>query len=139
MSQTMRNLTIELLNLIFVSTTKLTLLHSFYTKKVFISCVLLIAVSRVHTTSKLFDTDILQHSLLDLLFQTDSRRYFQLVENKKYFAWENAKEEVEGLETGPGSCRCRKFLARKSFNNVGFDTTYKGSEKTFNVSRCWPT
>ena len=38
-SQTRRNLRIEYLNLNFVTTPKLTPVHSFYAKKVFISCI----------------------------------------------------------------------------------------------------
>ena len=56
--------------------------------------------------------------------QIGTRWYFQLVENKKCFAWETAKEVVEGLGTGsfvtatnlaPHSCRCRKVLPEKFF------------------------
>ena len=72
LSQTRGNLTIEYLNLNFVTTPKLTPLNSFYAEKVFISCVWLIPVSRVRTRPSLFDTDILQHILLDLKFSTRS-------------------------------------------------------------------
>ena len=71
LSQTRRNLTIEYLNLNFVTTPKLTSLHSFYAEKV-ISCVWLIPVSRVCTIPSLFDADILQHILSDLKFSTRS-------------------------------------------------------------------
>ena len=71
LSQTRRNLAIEYLNLNFVTTPKLTPLHSFYAEKV-ISCVWLIPVSRVCTIPSLFDTDILQHILSDLKFSTRS-------------------------------------------------------------------
>ena len=53
-----------------------------------------------------FDIDILQHSLSDLKFsrfkdlKIGNRWYFQLVEKKKCFAWENAKKVIEGLGTG---------------------------------------
>ena len=67
LSQTRRNLTIEYLNLNFVTTPKLTPLHSFYAEKV-IFCVWLIPVSRVCT----IPTDILQHILSDLKFSTRS-------------------------------------------------------------------
>ena len=70
--QTRRNLSIEYLNLNFVTTPKLTPFHSFYAEKVFISCVWLIPVSWVRTRSSLFDTDVLWHILLDLKFSTRS-------------------------------------------------------------------
>ena len=54
LSQTRRNLAIEYLNLNLVTTPKLTLLHSFYAKKVFISCVWFILVKPL----SLSDTDI---------------------------------------------------------------------------------
>ena len=60
LSQTRRNLRIGYLNLNIVTARKLTLLHSFYAEKVFVSCVWLITVSRVRTRASLFDTDILE-------------------------------------------------------------------------------
>ena len=51
--------------------------------------------------------------------QVGNRQYFQLVEKKKWLAWEHAKEVVEGLGTGwfvtiinlaPDSYGCRKIL-----------------------------
>ena len=72
LSQTRRNLTIEHLNLNFVTTPKLTPLQSFYAEKVFVSCVWLISVSQLRTRSSLFDTDILQHTVSDLMFSTRS-------------------------------------------------------------------
>ena len=65
--------------------------------------------------------------------------YFQLVEKKKCFTWEDAKKVVEGLGTGwfitvtnlaPPSCDCAKtlsghfFLIMQGFNNFySNDTT----------------
>ena len=72
LSQTRRNLSIEYLNLNSVTTRKLTPLHSFYAEKVFVSFVWFISVSRVRTGPSLFDTDILQHTVLDLKFSTMS-------------------------------------------------------------------
>ena len=64
-------MTIEYLNLNFVTTPNLTPLHSFFAEKVFISCVWLIPVSLVPTLDRVarpifFDTDIWQHILSDL-------------------------------------------------------------------------
>ena len=72
LSQTRRNLTTEYLNLNFVTTPKLTPMHSFFAEEVFVSCVWLISVSRVRTRPSLFDTDILQHTVSDLKFSTRS-------------------------------------------------------------------
>ena len=90
------------LNLNFVTTPKLIPLHSFFAKKVFIICVWLIPASLGCTTSKLF---WYQYSAaypfqFKVFNQIGDRPYFQLVETKKYFACENAKEVVEGLVTG---------------------------------------
>ena len=72
LSQTRRNLTIEYLNLNFVTTPKLTPLHSFYVEKVFVSCVWLVSVSQVHARPSLFDTNVLQHTVSDLKLSTRS-------------------------------------------------------------------
>ena len=74
-NQTRRNLTIEYLNLNFVTIPKLIPLHSFFAEKVFISCFWLIPVLLVRTMDSVprpsfFDTDILQHILSDLKFST---------------------------------------------------------------------
>ena len=86
MSQTRGNLTIEYLNLNFVTTPKLTPLHSFYEKKVFISCVWLIPVSRVRTTPmpfryRYFAAWPLGYKVFN---ETGNRRYFQLQPRTKY-------------------------------------------------------
>ena len=95
--QTMRNLTNEYLNLNFVTTPKLTPLHSFFAEKVFILFDSFISVSLLHTMDyslwiicyglfasayygcvlwiqrpSFFDTNILQHVLSDLKFSTRS-------------------------------------------------------------------
>ena len=95
--QTMRNLTNEYLNLNFVTTPKLTPLHSFFAEKVFILFDSFIFVSLLHTMDyslwiicyglfasasygcvlwiqrpSFFDTNILQHVLSDLKFSTRS-------------------------------------------------------------------
>ena len=72
LSQTRRNLTIEYLNLNFVTTLKLTPLHSFYAEKAFIPCICLIRLSRMPTRPSLLDTDIFQHILTDSKFSTRS-------------------------------------------------------------------
>ena len=83
LNQTRINLTIEYLNLNFVTTPKLTALHSFFAEKVFISCVWLTHVSLVRTMDSMctmdsvprpsfFDTNILQHVFSDLKFSTRS-------------------------------------------------------------------
>ena len=95
--QTMRNLTNEYLNLNFVTTPKLTPLHSFFAEKVFILFDSFLSVSLLHTMDyslwiicyglfasayygcvlwiqrpSFFDTNILQHVLSDLKFSTRS-------------------------------------------------------------------
>ena len=95
--QTMRNLTNEYLNLNFVTTPKLTPLHSFFAEKVFILFDSFISVSLLHTMDyslwiicyglfasayygcvlwiqrpSFLDTNILQHVLSDLKFSTRS-------------------------------------------------------------------
>ena len=63
-------------------------------------------------------------------------RYFQLVEKKLCFAWENAKEVIEDLGTGlfvtvtnldPQSCVCGEILPGNFFLIAGFDATCKQS------------
>ena len=61
--QTRRNLTIEYLNLDFVTTPKLTPLDSFYAEKVFLAFGLFLLCGCL-TRPSLFDTDILQHKFL---------------------------------------------------------------------------
>ena len=75
LNQTKRNLTIEYINLNFVTRPKLIPLHSFFAEKVFISCFWLIPVLLVGSMDSVprpsfFDTDILQHILSDLKFST---------------------------------------------------------------------
>ena len=123
LNQTRRNLTTEYLNLNIVTTPKLTLLHLFFAEKVFISCAWLITVSLVRamdserTTSKLFWYRYFAAYPFGfkVFNQIGNRQYFQLVENEKYFARENAKGVVDGLGTGsfatvtnlaPHSCGC---------------------------------
>ena len=105
-------LAIEYLDLNFVTTPKLTPWDSFYAEKVFISCVWWIPILRVHTTSRPF-------KVFNLV---GNRQYFKLIEKKKWFAWEHAKEMVEGLGTGwfvtainlaALACGCREILPRK--------------------------
>ena len=57
---------------------------SFYA--IWIFCVWLIPISRVCTTSKLF-----RYRYLKVFNQVGNRQYFQLVEKKKWFAWQHAK------------------------------------------------
>ena len=105
--QTMRNLTNEYLNLNFVTTPKLTPLHSFFAEKVFILFDSFISVSLLHTmdyslwiirwcvlwmrtmdtTSKLFRYRYFAARPFGfkVFNQVGNRRYFQLVE-KKCFA-----------------------------------------------------
>ena len=87
-----------------------------YLKKVFISCVWLIPISWVCTTSKPF-----RYRYFIVFNQVGNRQYFQLVEKKKWFAWEHAKKVVEGLGTvwfvtvinlAPHSCGCGKILRK---------------------------
>ena len=102
MNQTRRNLKIEYLNLNFVTTPKLTPLHSFFAEKVFISCVWSIPVSLVRTMSKLFRYRYFAAYPFGfkVFNHIGNRWYLQLVEKKKSFAWENAKKVVEGLGIG---------------------------------------
>ena len=68
LNRSRKNLTIDYLNLNFVTIPKLTPMHSFYAEKFFVSFVWLISVSRVRTRPSLFDTDILQYTVSDLKF-----------------------------------------------------------------------
>ena len=126
LSQTRRNLTIEYLNLNFVTTPKLTPLHSFYSKKVFVSCVWLISVSWVCVHVQAFSIRYFAAYRFGckVFNQIGTRRYFQLVEKGKCFVPENAKKVVEGLGTGsfvtvndltPRSCGCGKIPPGKFF------------------------
>ena len=90
--------------------------------------------------------------------QIGSYQYSQLDEKKKCFAWKNAKEVVRRLGTGwfvivtnsalhphgereggGGEISEGKFLQEQFSNNAGFDASRNRSEKTFCVSRFWPT
>ena len=99
MNQTRRNLTTEYLSLNFVTSSKLT---SFFVEKVLISCVWQIPVSLFRTTSRLFRYRYFAAYPFEfkVFNQTGNHRYFQPVEKKKCFAWENTKEVVEGLGNG---------------------------------------
>ena len=125
---------IEYLNLSFVTTPKLTPLHSFFAEKVFISCVWLIRVSLVRTMDSVprpsfFDTNIFAADPFGfkVLNQIGNYQNFQLFE-KKCFGRENVKKVVEDLGTGsfvtvtniaPHSCDCGEILAGKFyFNNL---------------------
>ena len=121
LSQTRRNLTNEYLNLNFVAT-----FYSFYAEKGFFF--LRLAPSRLASayTSKPFRYRyFVAYRLGFKVFnQIGTRWYFELVENKKCFARETAKEVVEGLGTGsfatvtnlaPHSCGCGEVLPWKSF------------------------
>ena len=79
LSQTRRNLTNEHLNLNFVTKPKFIMLHSFYEEKVFISCVWLIPISRVRTTSKPF-----RYRYFKVFNQIRNRQNFQLIEKKNH-------------------------------------------------------
>ena len=121
-----RNLTIEHLNINFVATRKLTPSHSFDAGKVFMSCVWLIPVSRVRATSKPFRYQYFAAwpFKFKVFNHIGYRWYFQLVEKKKIFAWENEKEVVEGLGTSSfvtvnnlsrHICGCGEILLAKIF------------------------
>ena len=110
----------------FCNTPKLTLLHTFFAERVFISCIWLISVSLLRTKSKLFRYRYF--AVYPIRFQVfnqiGNRRYFQLVAKKKCFPWENAKEVVEGVGTGwfvpetnlaPHSRGCGEILLGKFF------------------------
>ena len=122
MSQTRRNLTIEYLNLNFVTPPKLAPLHSFYVEKVFISCVWLIPVL---ANSPFWYRYFAGYPFgLKVFNQIGTRRYFQLIEKKKYFVSESAKEVAKGLGTGsfvtvtnlaPHSFGCGEILPVKFF------------------------
>ena len=128
LSQTRRNLTSEYLNLNFVTTPKLTPLHSihFMWKRFlflafgsfpFRECVHFQAFSiPIFCSISFFGFKVFN--------QLGTRWYFQLVENKNCFSWETAKEVVEGLGTGsfvtvnnlaPHSCGFGEVLPGKSF------------------------
>ena len=126
MSQTRRNLAIEYLNSNFVTTSKLTLLHSFFCGKGFYFFRLAHSRFTSAYTSKSFRYRYFAAYPFGfkVFNQIGIRRYFQLVEKKKCFAWENAKVVVEVLGTGsfvtitnlaPHSCGCWKILPWKFF------------------------
>ena len=126
LNESWKNLTVEYLNLNFVTTPKLTPLHSFFAEKVFISCVWVTPVLLVRTMDSVprtsfFDTDILQHILSDLKF---SRLVIVdiLVGKEKCSVWENTNEVIEDLGTGSfvtvtnlasHSCGCEEIFPRK--------------------------
>ena len=123
LNESWKNLTIEYLNLNFVTTPKLTPLHSFFAEKVFISCVWSIPVSLVRTMSKLFRYRYFAAYPFGFkVFQIGNRRYFQLVGKKKCSVWENTNEVIEDLGTGSfvtvtnlasHSCGCEEIFPRK--------------------------
>ena len=142
MSQTRRNLTIEYLNLNFVTTPKLTPVAFILCGKGFYF--LRLAHSRFASayTSKPFRYRYFAAYRFGfkVFNQIGTRRYFQLVEKKKCFPRESAKNVVEGLGTGsfvtvtnltPHSCGCGEILPGKFF----LKTWRVWSEKTFSLPR----
>ena len=81
LSQTRKKLTIEYLNLNFVSTPKLTPLYSFYTEKGFFLAFGSFPFWECVPCPSLFGTDILHiASRIKVFDQKADRRYFELVE-----------------------------------------------------------
>ena len=128
MSQTRRNLAIEFLNVNFVPTPKLTPLHSFhFMRKRFLFLAFGSFTFRECVHVQAFSIAIFFAAYpfgFKAFNQIGTRWYFQLVENKKYFALETAKEVDEGLGTGsfvtvtnlaPHSCGCVEVLLGKFF------------------------
>ena len=110
MSQTRRKLATEYLNLHFVTT----LYHILCGKSFYF-----LRLAHSYFASAYY----VQAFSVPIAFnQVGNRQYFQLVEKKKWFAWEHAKKVVEGLGTGwfvtvinlgRHSCGCGKILPRK--------------------------